>query len=248
MVQFKVYCKALRSKVFASLLTLVLASVFTSSILRADMIDSLDELFPSPKKEEAPTKPESSPDSSMPENDNKVSSEKAVKEPSKGDKGNDKPASNPVSKKPTASSKATANERSKKPIRLESQGRTTYARSGGLIHLRKNVVITQADLRLRADEAKVHIDEEKKDNSIQKVEVNGDVKITKSDADPSKRVTARGQQGLFLNSQQEITLSGNARLWRGGHLIRGKKITYNLVTGLISVDEAVGVVQPNDDK
>lgn len=240
MVHFKAHFKAMVSKAVIGVTLLVLSNLFGSFYLKADMIDSLEDLFSTPEKKPSET-------------------ETPVEKKQDGKKA---PAMEPAenadiepeieeTQKPSVPSKpvnqASRKDRAKQPIRLESEGRTTYARSGGLIHLRKNVVITQADLRLRADEAKVHVDEEQKDNSIKKVEVIGNVKITKSDADPSKRVTARGQQGEFLNSKQEIILSGNARLWRGGHLIRGKKIIYNLISGLISVDEAVGVVQPKSD-
>lgn len=241
MVHFKAHFKAAVSRAVISATLLCLSNLFGSAELNADMIDSIEELFSSPKKKPSDTKAQ----------DEK---EKRVDEPTvSGNLDNDESEAEIKAEQeaPVATSKpanqAIRKDRAKQPIRLESEGRTTYARSGGLIHLRKNVVITQADLRLRADEAKVHVNEQQNDNSIQKVEVIGHVKITKSDSDSSKRVTARGQKGVFLNSKQEIILSGNARLWRGGHLIRGKQIIYNLISGLISVDEAIGVVQPKDE-
>ena len=240
MVHFKAHFKAMVSRAVIGATLLVLANLIGSSYLKADMIDSIEELFSTPEKKPGETE--------TPVEKKKDGEQAQATEPSETE---DIEPEIEATSKPSEPAKpvnqASRKERAKQPIRLESEGRTTYARSGGLIHLRKNVVITQADLRLRADEAKVHVDEGQKDNSIKKVEVIGQVKITKSDADPSKRVTARGQQGEFLNSKQEIILSGNARLWRGGHLIRGKKIIYNLVSGLISVDEAVGVVQPKSD-
>ena len=132
----------------------------------------------------------------------------------------------------------------KEPIHLKSDGKSTFSRDGGIVHLAKNVVITQASLRLRADEAKVHLDLKNSENNVKKVEIKGSVKVSKFSDVPSETITAKGDKAFFFNSQRRVILVGNARLWRGGHLIKGNKITYQLDTGMITVDQATGVVQP----
>ena len=64
----------------------------------------------------------------------------------------------------------------------------------------------------------------------------------------SKIVKARGDSATFFNERQAVELDGNARLWKGGHLIKGKKIMYDINSGMISVDEARGVVRPGELK
>ena len=132
----------------------------------------------------------------------------------------------------------------REPIRLKSDGKSIYSRDGGMIHLAENVELTQANLRLQADQAKVFLDQEDSGNSVSKVEIFGNVHISKNDDDPKERMTARGEKAYFFNEQRQVTLVGNVRLWRGGQLIKGKKITYHLETGMVIVDQASGVVNP----
>jgi lipopolysaccharide transport protein LptA len=70
------------------------------------------------------------------------------------------------------------------------------------------------------------------------------VKISKSSEDPDERVVARGDEATFFNKTRKIVLNGNARLWRGGDLIKGKKIDYDMNTGWITVDSAEGIIDP----
>ena len=143
--------------------------------------------------------------------------------------------------------KAEKKNAAKSPINLKSDGKSTYSRDGGQIVLRKNVVITQDELRLQADEAKVFVDTAaEKDNSVREMQITGHVKMSKFSKDPSERVTAHGERAVFKNSSQTVKLIGNARLFKGGHLIKGKEIVYDIQSGLITVDEAQGVVQPEE--
>ena len=82
------------------------------------------------------------------------------------------------------------------------------------------------------------------ENTVQKVEIRGHVKVSKFSEEPNETITAKGDRAFFFNAKRRVTLVGNARLWRGGHLIKGNKITYQLDTGMITVDQAQGVVQP----
>ena len=166
------------------------------------------------------------------------------------------PQPTPSKKTPTGSSGETSKKKSKPtkdrksasraPIKLKSDGRSTYTKDGGVIYLRKNVVITQEELRLQADEAEVHVDVKKKDDRVKRVEISGSVKVSKFSDDPTERIVAHGDRAIFSNRKQNVRLMGNARLFKGGHLIKGKEIVYDIQTGLITVDQAQGVVQPEE--
>ena len=136
----------------------------------------------------------------------------------------------------------------KSPIKIRSSGTSTFSKKKNLIILKRDVVITQEDLRLESDEARVFIKQENGEDVVEKAILNGGVHVSKFDEDDSKVVKARGDKATFFNRQQLIELNGNARLWKGGHLIKGKKIKYDVRTGMISVDEARGVVQPGELK
>ena len=83
---------------------------------------------------------------------------------------------------------------------------------------------------------------------VERAVLKGGVHVSKFDPDESKIIKARGDEATFFNSKQQIELNGNARLWKGGHLIKGKRIVYDIKSGMISVDEARGVVQPGEIK
>ena len=59
-------------------------------------------------------------------------------------------------------------------------------------------------------------------------------------------MVAHGDKAVFYNAQQKVKLIGNARLYRGGDLMKGSKITYDIQTGMVIVDKAQGVVQPEE--
>ena len=136
----------------------------------------------------------------------------------------------------------------KSPIKINSSGTSTFSKKKNLIVLKKDVVITQEDLRLESDEAKIYIRQENGEEVVDRAVLNGGVHVSKFDSDESKMVKARGDKATFFNQRQVVELDGHARLWKGGHLIKGKKIIYDLKSGMISVDEARGVVQPGELK
>lgn len=146
----------------------------------------------------------------------------------------------------TSKSNSAKKNSNRSPIRLKSDGKSTYTKNGRLIQLNENVVISQDQLRLQADDAKVHLAEEGADNNVEKVEINGNVRVSNFSDIPEEKVSARGDRAFFINKNRTITLVGNARLWKGGHLIKGKQITYDVDTGVITVDKAEGVVKPEE--
>lgn len=226
----------MRTKIVVSgALTIAALHLFPLQTLRADIIDSIEELE-KPKKQTDP-KP----------------SDKKKNETSKESPESQLPLLEvppelprpPGGSTPKSSGKGLKrNDRRKVPIHLQSEGTSTYSQNGAMVHLQKNVVITQDDIRLQADEAKVALQAGKEANAVSSVEMIGKVSMARYSKDPNERISARGDRAVFNNSEQIVTLEGNARLWRDGHLIKGDRIVYEIITGMIKVDRVQGVVQP----
>lgn len=195
---------------------------------QGEIIDDLDTLIdpkPEPKK-----KIEKEPEKAAPEDKSEEKPKESKKAPSKK----------------TSKKKMSDEERQKLPIKLKSDGQLTYSRGGKIAHLVKNVRVSQGNLSFRSDEAKAYFVEIDGENVAEKVEIFGNVRFAKYEADPRENIKASGNRALFLNRQRKVTLIGNARLWQGGHLIKGKQITYDIQTGIIKVDRAEGVLQPEE--
>ncbi|MES2745877.1 MAG: LptA/OstA family protein [Bdellovibrionota bacterium] len=148
---------------------------------------------------------------------------------------------------PMKSSKGkTKDQRNKAPVHVASEGTTTYSQDRMTVTLQKSVMITQDDLRLQSDDAKVTFLPKGAANSGVKTAVlDGKVAISRYSTDPTERMTAKSDKATFDNVQQLVTLDGNARLWQNGNLVKGERIVYDLTTGMIKIDKAQGVVQPD---
>lgn len=140
----------------------------------------------------------------------------------------------------------TKEQRKKAPIHLKSDGTTTYSQDKLTVILQKNVMITQDNLRLQSDEAKVQfLPKNSADSGVKTAILDGKVSIARYSSDPSERMNAKSDKATFDNVQQLVTLDGNARLWREGDLVKGERIVYDLTTGMIKIEKAQGVVQPD---
>lgn len=132
-------------------------------------------------------------------------------------------------------------DKKKAPVRFEGLGGTGL-KSEGLIELHKNVVVTQEDLRLEADEAKIFMEPDS--DEVKNVFAEGNVKISKLDEASGKLVKAFGKAADFDNQTQLITLRGNARVEKGEDILTGNIIYYNVKTGWVKVEKVKGVVNP----
>lgn len=141
--------------------------------------------------------------------------------------------------------KGAASEDSKQPIHFESNGLRAL-KEKGTAELLENVVVTQGTLRLEADKAKIFYDDDIKD--VVRVIAEGNVKIFKIDEESGEKIKAYGDRVEFDNKARTVVLDGNARLWRGADLVRGKKISYELDTGWVKADRVAGEVHPSEDK
>ena len=85
-----------------------------------------------------------------------------------------------------------------------------------------NVVVTQGDIRMHADAMKVNTDNGK----AQTIQADGKVVV---DSPASGTVT--GDTGVYDVSARTVLMSGKVVLTHGKDVMRGTKLTVNLVTG-----------------
>jgi lipopolysaccharide transport protein LptA len=158
------------------------------------------------------------------------------------------PASNGSSLAPKgnkAGADGPAADDSKQPVHFESKGLRAL-KEKGTAELIQDVVVTQGTLRLEADQAKIYYDDDVKD--VVRVVAEGNIKIFKVDEESGEKIKAFGDRVEFDNKGRTVVLEGNARLWRGADLVRGKKITYELDSGWIKADRVAGEVHPPEEK
>ena len=84
-----------------------------------------------------------------------------------------------------------------------------------------NVIVTQGNLRLRADMVRVNVIENKPD----KIEATGHVVFDSSSG------TAQGDVGVYDVGPRTITLNGHVVLAKDKNVMRGTTLVVNLVTG-----------------
>jgi lipopolysaccharide transport protein LptA len=229
------------SRNIASVVLLSLLTASHAPALRADIIDDINQLEPKKDPKTPPPKPTPKPTPTSTPTPDLIPEPEELPRPVT-------PEARPGGKAPEKSKdKKSVKARRDAPIHLQSDGTSTYSRNGSVVHLQKNVVISQDDIRLQSDEARVLFSPDGKkenNNTVQTVEVNGKVNLTRLSKDPTERITAKSDKAIFDNNAQKVTLDGNARLWKDGHLIKGDRIVYEIVSGMIKVDRAQGVVQP----
>ncbi len=93
------------------------------------------------------------------------------------------------------------------------------------------VIVTQGDIRLRADAMKVNTDNGK----AQTITANGNVVV-----DSPASGTATGDNAVYDVTPRTVTLTGKVVLTHGKDVMRGTKLTINLLTGQAVLGAANG--------
>lgn len=181
----------------------------------------------------SPTKPDLNPELKENTEKNKKNTETEVPLTSKN-KTSDRP-------KKIRTAPEEKNSQIKHPVKLKSLGLRAQ-KNGGIVELQKEVVITQGPLSLNADFSKVFLDA--KTNEVISANAEGNVKMNKISSDPTEVIKATAKNAVFLNKERKVILTGDAKLWRGGNLLKGRKIVYDLASGWITFDRAEGIMQP----
>lgn len=106
----------------------------------------------------------------------------------------------------------------KNPTVPGTKGQITGTYSG-------NVVITQGDIRMRANSVRINVIDGKPD----KIYANGSVVVNSASG------TASGDAGVYDVVPRLVTLTGHVVLTKGQNVMRGPQLTVNLVTGVATL-------------
>ena len=120
--------------------------------------------------------------------------------------------------KPTAKPAA---KRADAPINIDSDSFQADL-NGKTGTWRGNVVVTQGDMKLRANSVRVSTVDGKAD----KVNATGNVVV-----DSPASGTATGENGVYDVPRKIVTMNGNVVLKKGKDVMRGSQLSVNLVTG-----------------
>ena len=85
-----------------------------------------------------------------------------------------------------------------------------------------NVIVTQGDIKLRANTVRINVIGGKPD----KIYANGGVVVQSASGN------AQGDAGVYDVAPRLITLTGHVVLTKGANVMRGPQLTVNLVTGV----------------
>ncbi len=108
-----------------------------------------------------------------------------------------------------------------------------------------NVVVTQCDTKIRADQVRVTT----ADGQANQVAATGNVVV-----DSPKSGAATGASAVYDVPRRMVTMSGNVVLKRGKDVMRGAQLTVNLATGQATVGGgtaatvAAGAQQPQNTR
>jgi len=94
-----------------------------------------------------------------------------------------------------------------------------------------NVVVVQEDMTLKSDRVTVFYKKtEKEKSTITRIDASGSVILT------TKSETIHATWGIYDFTDKIITLGGKVVLMRSDGKIKGKRLVYNLKTGLITIE------------
>ena len=94
-----------------------------------------------------------------------------------------------------------------------------------------NVIITQGDIRMRANSVRINVINSKPD----KIYANGNVVVDSASG------TATGDAGVYDVAPRLVTLTGHVVLTKDKNVMRGAQLTVNLVTGVAQLGGGSGV-------
>lgn len=112
----------------------------------------------------------------------------------------------------------------KQPITVEAD-RLEMNNSTGFSNYRGNVVITQGNLKLRADSVSLY----SRGNELQRAEATGSpVHLERPDPETGELIKANAAFIKYLIPEGRLEMKGDAHLWRGKDEFSGEQIVYEL--------------------
>lgn len=140
----------------------------------------------------------------------------------------------------TAPKPSGLSKNSKEPITIEADALEVFDKEQRALYT-GNVVVTQGDTVMKAKKMVIFYDKPAEQaspaaaptgdtTSIRRVEAEGGVVIT------DKNQIATGDNGIYENATDTVTLTGNVTLSKGKNVTKGSKLVYNLGTGVANVE------------
>lgn len=129
---------------------------------------------------------------------------------------------------------------SKEPITIEADSLEVFDKEHRALYT-GNVIVTQGETVMKAKKMIIFYDKPPESaasvaatpnetTSIRRVEAEGGVVITDKDQ------IATGDNGIYENATDTVTLTGNVTLSKGKNVTKGSKLVYNLGTGVANVE------------
>lgn len=114
----------------------------------------------------------------------------------------------------------------KAPINIEADRMVSLEQKNSVL-FSGNVIATQADVRIRADQMTVFYADSGKEQGQEVTRINcvGKVEVTRGDW------LGIGETMDYLASERKVVLSGGARAWQGKNQVVGETITYFMDEG-----------------
>lgn len=134
---------------------------------------------------------------------------------------------------PTASLAAIEGLDAKQPIAIDADALEVLQKEQKAI-FSGNVVAKQGDMNLNADEMVVFYKPGGGDDSISKIEVVGNVRLS------TKAETAKAQSGVYDTSNSVVILNGDVTLTKDNNILKGNKLTFNIATGQSKLEKGEG--------
>jgi lipopolysaccharide export system protein LptA len=127
---------------------------------------------------------------------------------------------------PAFSADPAAKPTSKAPINIEADRMVSLEQKDSVL-FSGNVIATQADVRIRADEMTVFYAPAGtgQGQEVTKINCVGKVEVTRGDW------LGTGKKMDYLASERKVVLSGGARAWQGKNQVVGETITYFMDEG-----------------
>lgn len=114
----------------------------------------------------------------------------------------------------------------KSPINIEADRMVSLEQKNSVLFA-GNVIATQADVRIRANEMTVFYADSPKEQGqeVTKIKCVGSVEVTRGDW------LGTGERMDYLAAERKVILSGGARAWQGKNKVAGETITYFMDEG-----------------
>lgn len=150
---------------------------------------------------------------------------------------------------PGTSSAADAKDaKAAEPVVVTARALTADNRKRVVVY-KGDVVVKRGDITLHADDVTIRLAPASKDaggasdifnkgGGIQTIEAAGRVRILQGDR------TATADKAVFDTGGETIVLTGGPRVWEGGNVLTGTRVSYDIKADTFTVEDAKTMIYP----